>query len=50
MVEFEDGTFEIEIFCKICDSDKVELEYDKDNDCILVTCECGNIDRLLLNN
>lgn len=46
-MEFDNGTFDIDIYCNMCDSNKYELEYDAEENCVIVTCsDCGNIDRL----
>lgn len=51
MLTFENGTFDFEIYCKMCDSDKYELEYDADENCVVVTCsDCGNVDRLFIGD
>lgn len=43
-------TFDIEVYCKMCDSDNVELCYDYDNSCINIKCNsCGNTDILYLH-
>ena len=51
MLTFENETFDFEIYCNMCDSDKYELEYDADENCVVVTCsDCGNVDRLFIND
>ena len=40
----EDKSFDVEFSCRLCGSNKVELEYDQYNNRIIVTCECGNKD------
>lgn len=50
-MEFDNGTFDIDIYCNMCDSNKYELEYDAEENCVIVTCsDCGNIDRLYFDN
>lgn len=44
---FENDTFDVEIYCKICSSDNVDLTYDLDRECVNVKCnKCGNNDTL----
>ena len=46
---FEDGLFDIEIYCKMCNSNNVDIEYDSDNNCIKVKCaDCGCEDNFVL--
>ena len=48
-MHFDDMTFDYEICCNMCGSNKYETEYNEEENCIIFTClNCGNKDKLIL--
>lgn len=46
-MEFENKTFDFEVYCNMCGSEKYEIEsYDSEGICIVCT-ECGNKDKFI---
>lgn len=46
-MELELGTFEIELYCWLCNSNNCETTYNSEEGCIELKCvDCGNYDRI----